>query len=143
MTAISREPLALGHRSCSRRCLQHTHEMRERTNCGRGCSFSFFSSMKHYTGKGRNGQDKQKKMCRKTQHVKIDIERGAPIIICRMVAVGENYNSTRDTTRRFFIWWAFTLKSYKTKQSQRTVISPMYVKIFVITCGVYVCLQTF
>ena len=52
--------------------------------------------MKHYTGKGRNGQDKQKKMCRKTQHVKIDIERGAPIIICRMVAVGENYNSTRD-----------------------------------------------
>ena len=99
MTAISREPLALGHRSCSRRCLQHTHEMRERTNCGRGCSFSFFSSMKHYTGKGRNGQDKQKKMCRKTQHVKIDIERGAPIIICRMVAVGENYNSTRDNKR--------------------------------------------
>ena len=31
-----------------------------------------------------------------TQHVKIDMERDASIIICRMVAVGENYNSTRD-----------------------------------------------
>ena len=71
--------------------------MRERTNCGRGCSFSFFSYMKYYTDKGRDGQDKQEKMCRKTQHVKIDIERDASIIICRMAAVGENYNSSRDT----------------------------------------------
>ena len=52
--------------------------------------------MEYYTGKGRNGQDKQKKTCRETQHVKIDMERDASIIICRMVAVGENYNSTRD-----------------------------------------------
>ena len=53
--------------------------------------------MEYYTGKGRNGQDKKKKTCRETQHVKIDMERDASIIICRMVAVGENYNSTRDT----------------------------------------------
>ena len=97
MTAISRGQLSLGHRSCLRHCLRHTHEMRERTNCRRGCSFSFFSFMEYYTGKGRNGQDKKKKTCRETQHVKIDMERDASIIICRMVAVGENYNSTRDT----------------------------------------------
>ena len=53
--------------------------------------------MEYYTGKGRNGQDKKKKTCRETQHVKIDMERDASIIICRMVAVGENYNSTRDS----------------------------------------------
>lgn len=35
----------------------------------------YFSYMKHYTGKGRNGQDKQKKTCRKTRHVKIEKER--------------------------------------------------------------------
>ena len=52
--------------------------------------------MEYYTGKGRDGQDKQGKTCCKTQHVKIDIERDAPMIICRIAAVGENYNSTRD-----------------------------------------------
>ena len=52
--------------------------------------------MKYYTDKGRDGQDKQEKTCCKTQHVKIDTERDASIIICRMAAVGENYNSTRD-----------------------------------------------
>lgn len=57
--------------------------------------------MEYYTGKGRNGQDKQKKTCRETQHVKIDMERDASIIICRMVAVGENYNSTRDINGAF------------------------------------------
>lgn len=53
--------------------------------------------MKYYTDKGRDGQDKLEKTCRKTQHVKIDMERDVSIIICRMAAVGENYNSTRDT----------------------------------------------
>lgn len=43
--------------------------------------------MEYYTGKGRNGQDKKKKTCRETQHVKIDMERDASIIICRMVAI--------------------------------------------------------
>lgn len=114
MTAISRGQLSLGHRSCLRHCLRHTHEMRERTNCRRGCSFSFFSFMEYYTGKGRNGQDKKKKTCRETQHVKIDMERDASIIICRMVAVGENYNSTRDI--------------YSTEFEQRT---PMMMQIFV------------
>ena len=52
--------------------------------------------MKYYTDKGRDGQDKQEKTCRKTQHVKIDMKRDVPKIICRIVAVGENYNSTRD-----------------------------------------------
>lgn len=53
--------------------------------------------MKYYTDKGRDGQDKLEKTCRKTQHVKIDMERDVSIIICRMAAVGENYNSTRDS----------------------------------------------
>lgn len=53
--------------------------------------------MEYYTGKGRDGQDKQEKTCRKTQHVKIGMERDAPMIICRIAAVGENYNSTRDS----------------------------------------------
>lgn len=52
--------------------------------------------MKYYTDKGRDGQDKQEKTCRKTQHVKMDIERDVPKKICRMAAVGENYNLTRD-----------------------------------------------
>lgn len=53
--------------------------------------------MKYYTDKGRDGQDKLEKTCRKTQHVKIDMERDVSIIICRMAAVGENNNSTRDS----------------------------------------------
>ena len=53
--------------------------------------------MKYYTDKGRDGQDKLEKTCRKTQHVKIGMEKDVSIIICRMAAVGENYNSTRDT----------------------------------------------
>ena len=52
--------------------------------------------MKYYTDKGRDGQDKQEKTCRKTQHVKMEIERDVPKKICRMAAVGENYNLTRD-----------------------------------------------
>ena len=59
--------------------------------------------MKYYTDKGRDGQDKQEKTCCKTQHVKIDMERDASIIICRMAAVGENYNSTRDIGGTFLI----------------------------------------
>ena len=34
--------IPLGHRSCKWHCLQHSR-VRERTRCGRGCSFSFFS----------------------------------------------------------------------------------------------------
>lgn len=57
--------------------------------------------MKYYTDKGRDGQDKLEKTCRKTQHVKIDMERDVSIIICRMAAVGENYNSTRDSEEKW------------------------------------------
>ena len=52
--------------------------------------------MEYYTDKVRDGQDKQKKTCRKMQHVKEAMERDVPIIICCMAAVDENYNSTRD-----------------------------------------------
>ena len=61
--------------------------------------------MKYYTDKGRDGQDKQEKTCCKTQHVKIDMERDASIIICRMAAVGENYNSTRDNRSGIELSW--------------------------------------
>ena len=44
-----------------------------------------------------DGQVEQKKTCRKKQHVKIYKERYAPKIICRLAAVGKNYNSTRNT----------------------------------------------
>ena len=56
--------------------------------------------MKYYTDKGRDGQDKQEKTCRKTQHVKMEIERDVPKKICRMAAVGENYNLTRDNRKK-------------------------------------------
>ena len=52
--------------------------------------------MEYYTGKGRDGQDKQEKTCRKTQHVKEAVERDVPKTICHKAAVGENYNSTWD-----------------------------------------------
>lgn len=63
--------------------------------------------MKYYTDKGRDGQDKLEKTCRKTQHVKIGMERDVSIIICRMAAVGENYNSTRD--RLILVLTGYTL----------------------------------
>jgi len=43
-----------------------------------------------------DGQEGQKKTCRKKQHVEIDIGRYAPKTIRRLAAVGKNYNSTRD-----------------------------------------------
>ncbi|MCI5649747.1 MAG: hypothetical protein MR332_10005, partial [Fusicatenibacter sp.] len=49
--------------------------------------------------KGRDGQDKQEKTCRKTQHVKEAVERDVPKTICHKAAVGENYNSTWDTMK--------------------------------------------
>ena len=43
-----------------------------------------------------DGQDGQKKTCRKKQHVEIYIGRYAPKTIRRLAAVGKNNNSTRD-----------------------------------------------
>lgn len=45
---------------------------------------------------GRNGQEGQKKTCRKKQHVKKDKGRHVTKTIRCMAAVGKNYNSTRD-----------------------------------------------
>ena len=56
--------------------------------------------MEYYTDKGRDGQDKQEITCRKTQHVKEDMERDVPKTICHKAAVGENYNSTGDIKRK-------------------------------------------
>lgn len=83
--------------------------------------------MKYYTDKGRDGQDKQEKTCRKTQHVKIDMERDASIIICRMAAVGENYNSTRDILPQrpdlaaLFCWQAINHSYYVQQLSDNSV----------------------
>ena len=70
--------------------------MRERTNCGRGCSFSFFSYMKKYKKSQGTGQEETKKTCRKKQHVKIDIRKGMSDLICGIFTVGGNYNLTYD-----------------------------------------------
>ena len=39
----------------------------------------------------------QIKTCRKKQHVKIDYMKGKENLICGKVAVGRNYNLTRNT----------------------------------------------
>ena len=77
--------------------------MRERTNCRRGCSFSFFSYLKDYKERGMTGQEEKKKTCGKKQHVKIDIRKGMSKLICGKFTVGGNYNSTHDIyMERFF-----------------------------------------
>ena len=65
------EALLIGHRSCIG-SVYSTYGLRERTNCGRGCSFSFFSFRNYYRDKVALRQMKQKKMCGKNQHVGID-----------------------------------------------------------------------
>ena len=70
--------------------------MRGRTNCRRGCSFSFFGYIKDYKERGRAGQEETKKTCGKKQHVKIDIRVEMSNLICGKFTVGENYNSTYD-----------------------------------------------
>ena len=71
--------------------------MRERTNFGQGCSFSFYLVTKRLYGKEREWSIGQIKTCRKKQHVKIDDMKEMPNLICGKAAVGGNYNSTRDT----------------------------------------------
>ncbi len=75
--------------------LMHHLGMRERTNFGRGCSFSFLWLRKNYSGMKRNGQG-QIKMCRRKQHVKIGSVKGVPNLFCGKFAVGGNYNLTRN-----------------------------------------------
>ena len=77
------EALLIGHRSCIG-SVYSTYGLRERTNCGRGCSFSFFSCRNYYRDKEALRQMKQKKTCGKNQHVRIDnIYRKANLICCR------------------------------------------------------------
>ena len=73
--------------------------MRERTNCGRSCSFSlsFYSYEKTITGKQRTVNDEQIKTCRKKRHVRIDNMKEQSNLICGKFAVGRNYNLTRDS----------------------------------------------
>ena len=99
--------------------------------------------MKYYTDKGRDGQDKLEKTCRKTQHVKIDMERDVSIIICRMAAVGENYNSTRDIyiydskmtkvlTSHDVTWGrrdSFCKDQYVTEQPEESPTAPVRIRI--------------
>ena len=70
--------------------------MRERTNFGQGCSFSFYLVTKRLYGKEWEWSIGQIKMCRKKQHVTIDDSSEMPDLICGKTAVGGNYNSTRN-----------------------------------------------
>ena len=57
----------------------------------------FYWLRKDYMGKDRKWSIGQKKTCRKKQHVKIDDMKEMSDLICGKVAVGGNYNSTRDS----------------------------------------------
>ena len=54
----------------------------------------------------------QIKTCRKKRHVQIDDMKKAPNEICGKIAVGGNYNSTRDT-----IGYDCFLKKYMLRQT--------------------------
>ena len=73
----------------------HHLGMRERTNFGRDCSFSFLWLRKNYSGMKRNGQG-QIKTCRRKQHVKTGSVEGVPNLFCGIFAVGGNYNLMRN-----------------------------------------------
>lgn len=74
------------HRTCEQRKVV----VRGRTNCGRGCSFSFFVVMV-------SAMTIQKKTCCVKQHAVIDTVWGLLKGICGMSTVGRNYSLTRDT----------------------------------------------
>ena len=71
--------------------------MRERTNFGQGCSFSFYLVTKRLYGKEWEWSIGQIKTCRKKQHVDIEDMKEMPDLICGKDAVGRNYNSTHDS----------------------------------------------
>lgn len=74
------------HRTCEQRKVV----VRGRTNCGRGCSFSFFVVMV-------SAMTIQKKTCCVKQHAVIDTVWGLLKGICGMSTVGRNYSLTRDS----------------------------------------------
>ena len=97
------EALLIGHRSCIG-SVYGTYGLRERTNCGRGCSFSFFSCRNYYRDKEAVRQMKQKKTCGKNQHVRIDnIYRKANLICCRT-------NEAVEINLRYYIRRSFQAK---------------------------------
>jgi hypothetical protein len=57
VTAVSTMPFSLGHRSCIWHGLRHNTGYGERTNCRRGCSFSFFVTKALY--RERQGQSRR------------------------------------------------------------------------------------
>ena len=74
---------------------------RERTDCARWVLSLFsFWLQENYRGKTSKGQIEQIKTCHKKQHVRIDDMKEMSDLICGKVAVGGNYNSTRDTEIR-------------------------------------------
>ena len=106
MTAYRTGNHLLGHDPARDLLLQHLG-MRERTNFGQGCSFSFYLVTKRLYGKEMEWSIGQIKTCRKKQHVKIDDMKEMSNLICGKAAVGGNYNSTRDTIillTRFSKW---------------------------------------
>ena len=80
------------HRTCEQRKVV----VRGRTNCGRGCSFSFFVVMV-------SAMTIQKKTCCVKQHAVIDTVWGLLKGICGMSTVGRNYSLTRDTLQTLVI----------------------------------------
>ena len=63
----------------------------------------FLLVTKRLYGKEREWSIGQTKTCRKKQHVKIDDMKGKENLICGKVAVGRNYNLTRDNLDGFQI----------------------------------------
>ena len=61
--------------------------------------FLFIVTRKTITGKHRTVNDEQIKTCRKKRHVRIDSPKEIPNLICGKVAVGGNYNLTRDNDK--------------------------------------------
>ena len=67
----------------------------------------FLLVTKRLYGKEREWSIGQIKTCRKKQHVKIDDMKEMPNLICGKVAVGGNYNSTRDS----WLYWGSSLSN--------------------------------
>mgnify|MGYP006328716315 CR=1 FL=1 len=76
----------------------------------------FLLVTKRLYGKEREWSIGQIKTCRKKQHVKIDDMKGKENLICGKVAVGRNYNLTRDSESVILLW---TVLLHSKKRSRR------------------------
>ena len=77
-------------------------EEKERTVGGAVLSL-FLLVTKRLYGKDGKWSRGQIKTCRKKQHVRVDDMKARSDLICGKAAVGGNYNSTRDTLRRYTV----------------------------------------